>query len=126
MDPEARAGSVAKYESEAGWGPRSESGSGCELRKSDSVRAKNLTWNPSCESRILSERRSGRGTELRADAESGVGVDPEAHADSAVKYDAEAGGVACSESGTESELRKSDSARARNPARYPMRSRAWT
>ena len=55
--------------------------------------------------------------ELRADAESGVGVDPEAHAHSAVKYDSEAGWVARSESGSESELRKSDSVRAQKRVR---------
>ncbi len=59
----------------------------------------------------------GSGGELRADAESGVGVDPEAHAHSAVKYDSEASWVVRLESGSESELRKSDSVRARKRAR---------
>ena len=53
-----------------------------------------------------SERRSRRGTELRADAESGVGVGPEAHTDSTAAYDSEAGWEACLESGSESELRR--------------------
>ena len=52
-----------------------------------------------------------------------MGIDPEAHADSAVKYDSEAGWEARSESGSESELRKSDfeleSVRNRGKIRRP-------
>jgi len=70
------------------------------------------------------ERGSGRGTELLTDAESGVGVDPEAHTDSTAAYDSEAGGEARSESGSESELWRSDAVRARNPARVGVDSRS--
>jgi hypothetical protein len=81
-------------------------------------RARNLARNPRCGSQIRPERGIGLGTELRTVAESGVGIVPEAYLDSAVKYDSEAGWEARSDSGSESEVRKSDSARARNRARY--------
>ena len=93
IDPETQPDSAAKYDSEAGWGARSEPGS-------------------------ESERGIGLRTGLRADAESGVDIDPETHPDSAAMYDSGAGWGARSESGSESEVRKSDSARARNRARY--------
>ena len=71
-------------------------------------RARNLARDPSCGSRIRSERGNGLGTELWADSESGVGIDPEAHADSVAKYDSEAGWEVRSESGSGSEMRKSN------------------
>ena len=65
---------------------------------------------------IRPERKIGLDTELWTDSESGVGIDVEANADSAAKYNSEAGWGARLESDWESELRKSDSARARNRA----------
>ena len=55
--------------------------------------------------------------------ESGVGINPQAHADSAAEYDSEAGERVRSESGSESEVPKSDSARARNRTRYGVGNR---
>ena len=79
--------------------------------------------NPRRESQIRPELGIRLDTELRTDPESGVGIDPEAQADSAAKYNSEAGRGARSESGSEFELRKSESGSVRNYGR--MRSRAW-
>jgi hypothetical protein len=86
IDAEANADSAAKYNSVAGWGFG------------------------------VAKVGVGLGTELRTYAQSGVGINPEAHAGSTAECNSEAGWGAHSESGLKSELRQSDSARARNRA----------
>ena len=100
-----------ELQTNAEWGRRMRNGADPEahadspqsmIPKRVGERGRVLAPNPSCGSRIRSERGIGLGTELRTNAESGMGIDPEAHAEAVANKNSEANLAARWEAGADS------------------------